>query len=87
MVAVLKEFYANAPDKSPFFTFVQDKMVSFTVQEINDYYNLQSPAIFEYMAYKDHGLNYEQILSELCKPKSSWSSKGTYFPSKDLSRH
>lgn len=39
------------------------------------------------MAYKDHHLNYEQILSELCNPESSWSLKGTYFPSKDLSRY
>lgn len=40
VVALVKEFYANAPDKSPFFAFVRGKMVSFTVQEINDYYNL-----------------------------------------------
>lgn len=72
VVAMVKEFYANVEDKTPFTAFVRGKMVAFSTEAINEYYDLQAPVVRQYTAYKDSGPNYDQILAEICRPETVW---------------
>lgn len=90
VVSVVKEFYAIAKDKAPFNAFVRGRLVPFSADTINTYYQLRIPRHCQYAHLHDNDPDFEAILKEMTKPGTTWikgRKGGTIFHSKDLSRY
>ena len=90
MVNIVKEFYANAEDKAPSNAFVRGRMVPFSADAINTYYQLRVPRQCQYAYMRDFDPDFEEVIKNMTKPGTTWikgREGGTVFHSKDLSQY
>ncbi|EOY21492.1 Uncharacterized protein TCM_013114 [Theobroma cacao] len=66
---IVREFYANANEHHNGSGFAHGKFVPFTVDDINDYFEIPNDVIDEYFTLKP---DYKEIINYLCKGNREW---------------
>ena len=71
-----RKFYANAYEHEKFRTFVRHKMAVFDQTTINQYFSLPNIDDDEYSTYLFEDLDWEEVITTLCKPRTQWKLSG-----------
>ena len=85
----MREFYANAYEHENFRAFVRGKRVAFDRTTINQHYFWPNIDDDGYNTYLSKELDWEEVITALCKPGTQWKLSGKEalsFPSSAMTR-
>ena len=89
MLPVVQEFYANAYEHENCRAFVKGKRVAFDRTTINQYYSLPKIDDDGYNTYFSEDLDWDEVMTALCKLGTQWKlsgDKALSFPSSAMIR-
>ena len=89
VLLVVREFYADAYEHENCRAFVRGKQVAFDQATSNSYYSLPNIDDDECNTYFSEDLDWEEVMTALCKPRTQWKLSGDEalsFPNSAMTR-